>query len=218
MYETNPKTGTVLRRKAPLSNLVNSNVCYECNHGWMEELETRTDTLAERLFAGEDVRNFSLEEKSVLARWTAKTSAVLSFVTPQQRHVPTFACHSIHPTSGLEPHYRFFYAQISGSWRIEGAYFQLAYGAEIPIIGSSEVTGTRILLSLNNNFFIADFPPLLAGIRYDLRKSIAAKLWPTFTPAGSIQLGISLPASVEDLLVAVGKSIEVDLDSAHIHV
>ena len=183
----------------------------------MEQLETASDPLADRLFGGHDIRAFSDEEIAVLARWTAKTAAVLSFVTPQQKFVPGRACRSIHPISGLAPQFRFFYAQISGNFRIEGAYVQLAYGAEVPIVGSQEVSGTRVLLALNNHIFIADFPPILEGIHYNLRGSIAAQFWPVRLPAGTGDLGISLPAPVSDVIVFIARSIVVDFDGSAIH-
>jgi hypothetical protein len=43
MYETTLGQPTTQLRQVPMSNLVNSRVCKECNNGWMEELESRTD-------------------------------------------------------------------------------------------------------------------------------------------------------------------------------
>jgi len=213
MYEGAEGQPLTQLRQAPLSNLVNSRVCKECNNGWMEELESRTDPLAQRLFSGEDISNFSPAELECLSRWTAKTAAVLSFTTPQQKHVSGRACRSIHPSSSIAPQFRFFHSSFSSQIIIEGAYLQLTYAAELPILGTGETSGTRILLVLNNHCFIADFPPILEGYRYDLRNSTASQRWPVIVAAGTTDLGINLPAPVNDVLLAVGHSIKVMLDS-----
>jgi hypothetical protein len=119
----------------------------------------------------------------------------------------------MHPSSSTAPQFRFFHCAFSGDITIEGAYLQLTYAAELPIVGGKEVSGTRILLVLNNHCLIADFPPILEGFRYDLKNSAASQYWPVVEPAGTTDLGIKLPAPVNDVLVAVSRSIEAILDN-----
>lgn len=218
MYETVKGSEPRLLRKVSLQTLVNSRVCRECNNGWMEKLETETDPLAERLFRGEDVRDFSATEIATLARWTGKTAAVLSYTTPQQQHVSEHACRSLHPSSPTPPALRFFYASFDGDITLEGGYLQLVYGLEIPIINSAQSSGTRLLICLNNHCLIADFPPIIDGTRYDLTGSIAAKFWPIHQAAGRKDLGISLPAPIHKVLLETANGIQVDFDSSVLHV
>jgi hypothetical protein len=218
MYEAGPNQAITQLRQVPLSNLVNSNVCKECNNGWMEKLESAVDPLVQRLIAGAGIATLLPHEIELLARWTAKTVAVLSFVTPQQQFVPEKACQSLHPDSTIIPQFRFFYCALSGDVNIEGAYLQLTYAAELPIVGETQVSGTRILLVINNQCLIADFPPIIEGFRYDLTNSPASQLWPVRMPAGRRDLGISLPASVSDVINSIGRSIIVDLDHRAIRV
>src|ERR1019366_5491813 len=93
------------------------------------------------------------------------------------------ACRSLHPNSALR-RFRFFYSHFSSSLSIEGAYLQLTYGDEIKTLGSNELSGTRVLICLNNHCLIADFPPVIEGTSYDLSKSLAAELWPAAVRAG----------------------------------
>lgn len=219
MYEGSAGSTAVLKRQLSLDQLTTLRVCRECNNGWMEELETRTDPLAQRLFAGEDIRDFTSPEIETLARWTAKTAAALSYTTPQQKHVPKSACRSLHPSSPGSPQFRFFYGSISGNINLEGGHFQLEYGNfQVPIVGEDQVTGTRILLCLNNQFFVADFPPFISGTSYDLSKSILAQLWPVRMSAGSRTPNISLPAPINEVLTVVAHSIEVGFDAGALHI
>jgi hypothetical protein len=218
MYEARQNQATTQLRQVPLSNLVNSNVCKECNNGWMEKLESAVDPQVQRLIAGTDIAALLPQDIELLARWTAKTVAVLSFVTPQQQFVPEKACQSLHPESTLTPQFRFFYCALLGDVSIEGSYLQLTYAAELPILGKKQVSGTRILLVINNQCLIADFPPIIEGFRYDLTNSPASQLWPARMPAGRRDLGISLPAPVSDVINSIGRSIIVDLDHRVIRV
>lgn len=218
MYQAGPNQAITQLRQVPLSNLVNSNVCKECNNGWMEELESAVDPLVQRLIAGTDIATLLPHEIELLARWTAKTVAVLSFVTPQQQFVPEKACRSLHPKSAITPQFRFFYCALSGNVNIEGAYLQLTYAAELPIIGKTQVSGTRILLIINNQCLIADFPPIIEGFRYDLTNSPVSQLWPIRVSAGQRDLEISLPSPVSDVINFIGRSIIVDLDHRAIRV
>ena len=101
-----------LHRQPSLDRIVNSSICRACNNGWMECLETAVDPIAKRLFNGQDIRTFETADIGVLARWTAKTTAVLSYVIPQKSGVPRRASLSLHPQSQMAPQVRFFYSHI----------------------------------------------------------------------------------------------------------
>jgi hypothetical protein len=212
MYEVLPNQATTQLRQVTLNKLVNSRVCRECNTGWMEKLESAADPIVQRLIAGIDISALSHEEIDVLARWTAKTVAVLSFVMPQQQVVPEKACRSLHPDSVIAPQCRFFYCALSGDLHIEGAYLQMTYAAELPIVGKKQVSGTRILLVINNQCLIVDFPPMIEGFRYDLANSPASQLWPVRMAAGRPDLEIPLPAPINEVLLSIGRSISAGLD------
>ena len=212
MYETGARQSPVQQRQLNLGTLVNSRVCRECNGGWMRKLEDAAESLIGRLFSGEPITAFTDREREVLARWTAKTAAVLSFVTPQQKHVPELACRSVHPSSSEPPRVRVFHCALPQIARVEGAYLQITYAPELPIIGSTEVSGTRIVLVLNNHALIADFPPAVEGFRYDLGTSIASQVWPVLQKPGRAQLTLRVPAPVNELLREIALSIEALLD------
>jgi hypothetical protein len=218
MYEASGDGTITQLRQLSLESFVNPSVCKDCNGGWMSKLETEADPLVQVLLSGQSVASLSDQETEVLARWTAKTAAVLSFVTPQKQIVPERACRSLHPDSKILPQVRFFHCTLSGDLRIEGAYLQLTYAAELPIVGRKQVSGTRILFVINNQVLVADFPPILEGFRYDLSKSPLMQLWPVRRPAGHHDVGISLPAPVNDVIASIGRSIIVELDHRVIHV
>ncbi len=210
MFEIGVGGTSAHMRQLPLGTFVNANVCKACNNGWMEELESATDPIAEKLFNGTRIQELPREEIETLAHWTAKTAAVLSYATPQQKRVPLRACRSVHPDSSQRG-FRFFYSAFSANINIEGAYLQLTYGDEISRIGSSEISGTRILICLNNHCFIADFPPVVEGTRYDLSQSLAAELWPVTIPAGLDSEDIP-NAPINEIVYRVASSIAVGFD------
>lgn len=202
----------VLHRQPPLERLVNTSVCKKCNNGWMAQLEGDVSPIAKRLTAGGDVSAFSKTEIETLALWAAKTAAVISHVTPQLARVPQHASMSIHPDRRSAPEFRVFYAQIKADQTLEGGFLQLVYGDELGLVGTNELAGTRITLCVYNHCFTADFPPMVAGLSYDLSESCSAMLWPMWIPAGAAEISVPTPAPISDVLFAICSRIVPRID------
>ena len=94
---------------------------------------------------------------------------------------------------------------------LEGGYLQLVYGSELGLVGTDEVPGTRITLCLYNHCLTIDFPPIIHGIRYDLRNSCSAMLWPSRLPAGIAELNMPYPTPISDVLLAICKGLGVGI-------
>lgn len=212
MYTATMGSPPVLHRQPPLERLVNTAVCGECNSGWMSRLETNVAPIVQRLVDGEDIREFSNEEIELLARWAGKTAAVLSHVTPQLARVPRPASLSLHPNAGVTPKMRFFYSQITADLTLEGGFLQLVYGSELGLVGTAELSGTRMTLCVYNHCLTVDFPPIVEGVFYDLSESCSAMLWPTRMPAGVAELNVPTPALISDVLFAICSRIHVKYD------
>lgn len=212
MYSADGDAEPKLHRNPPLERLVNTRVCRSCNNGWMSKLEVAIAPLVSQLQSGSDISSFTEADVELLARWSAKTAAVLSHVTPQLKRVPKIASLSIHPDSSSPPKMRFFYCQLSGGLTLEGGYLQIVYGEEIGLIGTHEVPATRIILCIHNHCLIVDFPPTLEGVMYDLSASYSSMLWPTFIPAGIPRFAPEQPATIHQVLRTICGSIQVDYD------
>ena len=216
---TSDGTTATMERQPHLEALVNSSVCAECNNGWMSTLETQVDPIFEKLTSGTDISLLSREEVEILARWTGKTAIVLGYVTPIPAIVPECIRKTFHADSPTPPHMRLFYAFIEkADQTLEGGYLQLRYGAEIPVLGSEGGSGYRFTLCLFNHCFTADFPPILVGVRYDLRESCSAQIWPTFVHAGTSELSIPTPAPIGDVLHMICSRIHITFDINELHV
>ena len=212
MFTATLGSAPVLIRQPPLARLVNNAVCRTCNSGWMSKLETDIAPIFESLVNGQDISTLAPEEIESLARWTAKTAAVLSYVTPQDARVPRTTTLSLHPDSKVAPQMRFFYARISADLTLEGGHLQLVYGPELQLVGTEEVCGTRITLCVYNHCLTVDFPPMTAGIIYDLTESCSALLWPRFIAAGTSELALKGPIPISDALFAICSRIKVGYD------
>jgi hypothetical protein len=166
-----------------------------------------------RVFAGTDVDQLQPTELETLARWTAKTAITLSYATPQHAPVPLLASHSLHPADRGPRRFAFFYSKISADGTLENGHLQVAYGAEIPLMGTNEVAGARMVLGLNGHCLVVDFPPF-PGVRFNLSQSCSAELWPMRRPAGAPTLSIATPARTDQVLLAICQGITVEIDPA----
>jgi len=173
----------------------------------MSQLEVNVVPIVQRLVAGEEVRAFSDADVELLARWAAKTAAVLSYVMPQLNRVPKDARMSVHPDRRSAPKFRFFHTRIAADMALEGGFLQLLYGSEVGLVGTNELPGTRITLSVYNQLFTVDFPPIVEGTSYDLRESCSALLWPCRVAAGIAEMNVHAP--IEHILFAICCSIRL---------
>jgi hypothetical protein len=184
---TNPQ----LMRRPPLTALTMKGVCKQCNNGWMSSLETAVEPIMLRVFGGVDVDQLSARDLKTMARWAAKTAITLSYATPQDAPVPLQASHSLHPDYHGPVRFGFLYSKITADRTLENGHLQVVYGKEIGLVGTTEIAGTRMVLCLNNHCLIVDFPPAVAGFRFNLSQSCSAQLWPTRLPAGVASLDIT---------------------------
>ncbi len=201
-------------RQPPLERLVNTAVCAACNNGWMSRLETDVAPIVSDLCGGRDIRTLTSVEVDVLSRWAGKTASVMSYVTPEKARVPRGATLSLHPDSKEQPKMRVFYAHISADLTLEGGYLQVLYGPELQLIGTEEVSGTRITLCVYNHCLTVDFPPMMPGVMHDLSESCSAQVWPQFIPAGTPELGLKGPIPISDVLLAICTRIKVGYNTA----
>lgn len=215
---TSDGTTAKMKWRPDLGTLVNSSVCAACNNGWMSTLETQVGPIFDKLTTGTDIRCLSGEEIEILARWTGKTAIVLGYVTPIQAIVPEVIRKTFHPDSQTPPHMRLFYAFLQSNMTLEGGYLQMRYGTEIPLLGCAGGSGYRFTLCVFNHCFTVDFPPILAGVWYDLRDSCSAQIWPTFVCAGTAKLSISTPTPIGDVLRIICGQIRVAFDINEPHV
>lgn len=207
----------VFHAQKNLDKFLNNAVCKQCNNGWMSLIETAVDPVIDKLTSGIDVSFLSAREVETLARWAAKTAIVLGYLTPISVIVPESVRRTLLPSSTMPPQLRFFYAHFNADTTLEGAYLQLRYGAELPVVGESAAPGSRFTLCVYNHCLTVDFPPMLAGLRYDLSESSSAQLWPSFEPAGTT-LSIAGPVRISDALLAVCRKINVQFDLAALRV
>ncbi len=221
MFISDGKT-TTFCRQTELEKFWNRSVCKSCNNGWMSRLEEEVDPILDKLKSGTDFNLLSLGEVETLARWTGKTTIVLGYLTPIPAIVPEHIRRTFLPASPAPPHMHLFYQSIQMDRTLEGGYLQLSYGSEIPVIGSAGPSGLRVTLCVYNHMLTADFPPMLAGLRYDLTNSVSAEVWPNRIPAGTAELNLTLPAStrdfIRDLLFRICHGIQVQFDINSIRV
>ncbi len=202
-----------LKRRPPLTNLTMKGVCKKCNNEWMSALENAVEPIMVRVFGGVDVDQLSAPELEILAQWTAKTAITLSYATPHHAPVPLQASCSLHPDYHGPVRFGFFYSKITADQTLENGHLQLVYGSELGLIGTEEIPGTRLVLCLNNHCLIVDFPPTIAGFRFDLGGSCSAQLWPVRRPAGVASLNFDAPPTVDAVLLGVCRAIRVQVDT-----
>ena len=217
MFTSDGKSPTFHRQSA-LDRFWNHSVCSQCNNGWMSRLETDVDPIIDKLRRGTDFNLLSRGEVEILARWTGKTAIVLGYLTPVPAIVPEFIRRTFLPASPIPPHMRLFYSSMIADMTLEGGYLQLGYGAEINVIGDTGAPGLRFTLCAYNHMLTVDFPPMLAGLRYDLTNSLSAEVWPNRTPAGIAELNIPGPVPIGDLMFRICSGIHVLFDINLIHV
>jgi hypothetical protein len=217
MFTSDGKTPT-FHRQINLAKFWNRSVCAKCNNGWMSRLEQEVDPIIDKLVGGTDFNQLSLSEVETLARWAGKTAIVLGYLTPFPAIVPEHARHTFLPTSDVLPHMRMFYSSIQADKTLEGGYLQLGYGAELPVVGSAGASGQRFTLCVYNHLFTVDFPPMLAGLRYDLTNSVSAEVWPARIPAGTAELNLADPVPMGDLLFRICSGIQAQYDIGSLHV
>jgi hypothetical protein len=211
MFTSDGKTAT-MHRQPHLETFVNASVCAECNNGWMSKLETQVDPIFQKLTTGTDISSLSPEKIEILARWTGKTSIVLGYVTPVPAIVPEFIRRSLLPGGASTPHMRVFYAFMKADHTLEGGYLQLRYAAEIPVIGDEGGPSYRFTICVLNHCLTVDFPPMLAGVRYDLKDSCSAQIWPQFVVAGTSNLSFTAPVPIGEALHTICSRIHVAFD------
>jgi len=202
-----------LRYRPTLTNLTMKGACKKCNEGWMSTLEGAVDPIMTRLFDKTDVDQLSDSELAILARWTAKTAITLSYTTPRNAPVPLQASHSLHPDYQGPVRFGFFYSKINADRMLENGHLQLVYGAELGLVGTEEIAGTRLVLCLNNHLLIVDFPPVIPGFQFDLQESCSAQLWPTRKAAGMASLNFQDMTRVDQVLLAVCRAIRVQVNT-----
>lgn len=205
-------------RRVPLGNLTKKGVCRNCNNGWMSESETAVQPILQRVLSGVDVDQLDDSDLKTLAAWTAKTAVALSYTTPSQAHVPLQASHSLHPGYNGPVRFGFFYSKIKADRDLENGHMQVVYGPEVGLINTSQVPGTRLALCLNGHFLIVDFPPAIAALSFDLSHSSSAQLWPVRRPAGTRNVGVATPATMDQIMLAVCNGIGVQIDAGALHV
>jgi hypothetical protein len=91
------------QRRVVAANFVNGRICQACNNGWMAQLEGEVKPILIRLISDPtQVAALTREERTLVARWTAKTAAVLNKTfshgnptNPFARPVPTHHLHAI---------------------------------------------------------------------------------------------------------------------------
>lgn len=64
-------------------------VCYDCNNGWMHDLEDDIKPLLSRMILGDLPVTLDRDAQDLLCLWIAKTGMVLEFVHGKPRHVPS---------------------------------------------------------------------------------------------------------------------------------
>jgi hypothetical protein len=177
----------------------------------MSDLEVAIEPAVERLIQGQPIGTFTPAEVESFARWSGKTAAVLSHVTPQLARVPIQASLSVRPSSTERPRFRVFYCKISADITLEGGFLQLVYGSELGLVGTEELPGTRITLCIYNHCFTVDFPPMIEAVCYDLRESCSGMLWPSRQPAGLPELSMQYPTPISDVLFAICNGVKVGI-------
>ena len=216
MFTSDGQVATFLKQTA-LNKFWNDSVCGKCNNGWMSVLEQAVDPIINKLTGSTDFNRLTTEEVETLARWVGKTAIVLGYLTPLPAAVPEFIRRTLHPKSTTPPHMRLFYSAISADRTLEGGYLQVGYAPEIPVIGSTSPAGMRFTLCVYNHLFTVDFPPMMAGLRYDLTDSVSAEVWPHRVPAGTAALDLTPPVQIGDLLFRISNGIRPYYDIAAIH-
>jgi hypothetical protein len=83
-------------------------------------------------------------------------------------------------------------------------------------VGTKEVVGTRLVLSLNGHCLVVDFPPV-PGVRFNLSRSCSAEMWLVRMPAGARKLSIATPARTDQVLLAM-QAITVEIDPVSLRV
>jgi hypothetical protein len=74
-----PDGTTVSVRSHGLDELVLGGICGSCNHGWLSLLESQSQPILKPLISGiRSVRQLNRQERSIIARWSTKTAAVLN--------------------------------------------------------------------------------------------------------------------------------------------
>jgi hypothetical protein len=215
---TSDGTAATFHQQIDLEKFWNRSVCADCNNGWMSRLEAAVDPLIDKLTSGSNFNQLTSTEVETLARWAGKTAIVLGYLTPLPAVVPEFIRGTFLPASNVPPHMRLFYSFFKADKTLEGGYLQIGYGKEIPLIGGERASGWRFTLCVYNHMFTTDFPPMLAGLGYDLRDSVSAQVWPIHVPAGTTELYLTPPVPIGELLHRVCSGIRPYYDTGALHV
>jgi hypothetical protein len=141
-----------------------------------------------------------------------------TYATPDPAIVPEFIRRTFLPSSLTGPHMRLSYAFVEADITMAGGYLQMGYGKEIQVVGSQGPSGLRFTLCVYNHLLTADFPPALAGIRYDLANSCSSQIWPVLIPAGTAELELLPPVLFGDLLRRICSGIQATFDIDTLHV
>jgi len=73
-------------RSSVAANFVSGRVCYDCNNGWMQRLESKARPILTELIEGtRSLFSISADERFLVARWAAKTAYALSHAAPLKK-------------------------------------------------------------------------------------------------------------------------------------
>jgi hypothetical protein len=175
-------TGEELSRRPPkpLSAFVCSDVCQDCNNGWMSVMEQRVRPILTR---EKRTGRLSGEEAFVLAHWFVKTAAVLNVSQPYRLLFPARERHSLANGLPLGATVRLFKS------RRQDGLVDWVQGGHLGALSSSEVPEERVrgLLEriLVTHIRVADLvgvvvltpPPLQPESVLDVPNA-SARIWP----------------------------------------
>jgi hypothetical protein len=198
------------RRVHETNRFVEGRVCYTCNHGWMERLETANKSLLVDLIENRRALwSLSLSERERLANWAVKTAYVVASAAPLKRPVPESHRRAVYASSGgvpsgvgifgiQSPFTKDFSYFLSGLWPHFGDFRDVDDGLQYKI-------GLQFRhLSL----LVACWPD--ATSRFVVACGVHVPIWPAplpVFPAHFVDLGS--PASSPELVRAVTESLAI---------
>jgi hypothetical protein len=140
-------TGNVIdKRETPFKQLVCDQICQDCIHGWMNEL----DTAFKPVFLG-DVNAVLEKEPLLVARWIAKTATLINISQQRRIQVPAVARHGLSNKDGMPKGWRVYAFSCSSEGSSPIAWTQ---GAPIYGILPKEATAENKAQATLGNIFI----------------------------------------------------------------
>lgn len=161
--------------------LVLGDVCYRCNNGWLNDLETAVRPILIPLVDGtRNVTSLSDAERETLARWTLKTAFVID-ATERKRFIPAEHAQRIMRGEGLAPGIAVFahsHGQTATFARQITRNGFVPSDHAVPNVAELHAASYRCALLFGELLLLVTFWPPVEGWRFAIWPGVHHQIWP----------------------------------------